>query len=160
MSKRITYALPTVGVLLAAVALAGCDRHPGSQQGANSNDAVVARADQNGRDAQNDTRNDANRAKESISDTARDVKDSTVNAAKDAKDKVSDAVITSAVKAQLAADRNLSATKVDVDTDGGRVALRGTAPSQAAKAHATELASAVKGVVAVDNQLTIESANM
>jgi osmotically-inducible protein OsmY len=107
-----------------------------------------------------DTRSDAARAKDSIGDTARDVKNATESAAKDAKDKVSDAVITTSVKAQLATDKSLSATKVNVDTDGGKVALRGTAPSAEAKAHATELAYAVKGVITVDNQLTIESANM
>jgi osmotically-inducible protein OsmY len=70
---------------------------------------------------------------------------------------VQDAVITTSVNAELAKDRSLSATKIDVDTDAGRVALRGSAPSQAARDRATLLASSVKGVVSVDNQLTVDA---
>ena len=73
-------------------------------------------------------------------------------------DKVADAVITTSVKAELAKDTMLSMLKINVDTDNGRVALRGTAPSNEARERATTLAGAVKGVVAVDNQLTVEPA--
>jgi len=72
-------------------------------------------------------------------------------------DKVSDAVITTTVKAEIAKDSNLSAVRINVDTDSGRVVLRGTAPNAQARDHATALASSVKGVVSVDNQLTIEA---
>jgi len=71
-------------------------------------------------------------------------------------DKVSDAVITTTVKAEIAKDSSLSAMRINVDTDSGRVVLRGTAPNAQARDHATALASSVKGVVSVDNQLTIE----
>ncbi|HKX43900.1 MAG TPA: BON domain-containing protein [Burkholderiaceae bacterium] len=71
-------------------------------------------------------------------------------------DKVSDAVITTTVKAEMAKDSSLSAMRINVDTDSGRVVLRGTAPNAQARDHATALASSVKGVVSVDNQLTIE----
>jgi hyperosmotically inducible periplasmic protein len=72
-------------------------------------------------------------------------------------DKIGDAVITSSVKAELAKDPNLSALKINVDTDNGRVALRGTAPDNVARERATTLAAGVKGVVGVDNQLTVEA---
>ena len=71
-------------------------------------------------------------------------------------DKVSDAVITTTVKAEIAKDSSLSAMRINVDTDSGRVVLRGTAPNAQARDHATALASSVKGVVSVDNQLTVE----
>jgi len=71
-------------------------------------------------------------------------------------DKVSDAVITTTVKAEIAKDSSLSAMRINVDTDSGRVVLRGTAPNAQARDHATALASSVKGVVSVDNQLAIE----
>jgi osmotically-inducible protein OsmY len=70
--------------------------------------------------------------------------------------KVDDAVITTTVKTEMAKDSELSAMQVNVDTDNGRVALRGTAPSMAAKEHATTLAAGVKGVASVDNQLTVD----
>lgn len=70
-------------------------------------------------------------------------------------DKVKDAAITTAVNAKLAQDKSLSALRIDVDTVNGRVSLRGTAPDAAARERATTLASAVDGVVSVDNQLTV-----
>lgn len=66
------------------------------------------------------------------------------------------AAITTRVNAQLAADPALSALKIDVDTDNGRVRLSGTAPDNDARDRATTLASAVSGVVTVDNQLKVE----
>jgi osmotically-inducible protein OsmY len=86
---------------------------------------------------------------------ANDVKNATRNAADQASNKVADAVITTSVHAELAKDPALSAVHINVDTDAGRVALKGTAPDAAAKERATQLASAVKGVVSVDNQLTV-----
>jgi len=65
-------------------------------------------------------------------------------------------VITTTVKAELAKDSNLSALKINVDTDNGRVALHGTAPTAAARDHATTLAQGVKGVVSVDNAQTVD----
>ena len=49
----------------------------------------------------------------------------------------------------------LSALKINVDTTGGRVVLRGTAPDTASRERATVLASAVSGVVSVENALTV-----
>ena len=72
-------------------------------------------------------------------------------------DKVDDAVITTKVKAAIAADKDLSAIKVDVDTQNGVVTLSGPAPTAAAKEHASEIARNVKGVNSVNNQLTIKA---
>lgn len=69
--------------------------------------------------------------------------------------KVKDATITTTVNAELVRDKDLSATKIDVDTMAGRVALRGTAPDAAAKERATLLAQKVDGVTSVDNQLQV-----
>lgn len=70
---------------------------------------------------------------------------------------MSDAAITAGVNAELAKDSALSTLKINVDTSNGHVALKGTAPDAAARDRATTLASAVKGVVSVDNQLMIRS---
>lgn len=61
---------------------------------------------------------------------------------------VGDTAITASLKADLAADAEL--TTVGVETRGGRVVLRGMAPDDAASDWATKLA---KAVVALDNQL-------
>jgi hyperosmotically inducible protein len=70
-------------------------------------------------------------------------------------DKVKDAAITTAVKAELTRDIGMAALDINVDTDAGRVALRGSAPDAAARERAQTLAAGVDGVVAVDNQLLI-----
>lgn len=71
--------------------------------------------------------------------------------------KVADPAITASVKSALAADTNLSALKIDVDTKDGVVTLKGPAPNEAARTRAAELATASKGVVRVENQLTVQN---
>jgi osmotically-inducible protein OsmY len=66
-----------------------------------------------------------------------------------------DAAITTALKAKLVADDQLKALDINVDTVGGVVTLTGTAPTDAAKAYASELAATVDGVTSVTNDLTV-----
>ena len=70
---------------------------------------------------------------------------------------VDDAAITASVSTALAKDPELSAVRIDVNTKGGAVSLRGPAPSAAAKARASEIAKAQTGVSSVDNQLEVRS---
>jgi osmotically-inducible protein OsmY len=77
------------------------------------------------------------------------------NAADAVTNKVQDAAITASVNAEFAKDPRLSASRIDVDTVDGRVALRGSAPDAAARDRATTLAKAVSGVKSVDNLLEI-----
>ena len=143
MNQRLL-TISTVGALMASMALAGCNRR--DEQGArNSADDTVASVQKSARDAGNSTSNMMDRAK-----------NATENAGAKVGDKVSDAVITSTVKTELAKDSSLSALKINVDTDNGKVALKGIAPTNEAREHATTLAQNVKGVTSVDNQLTVE----
>jgi hyperosmotically inducible protein len=64
-----------------------------------------------------------------------------------------DAQIVTKVKTALAADSDLSALKIDVDSKNGVVTLNGSAPDATAKDRATEIAKNVKDVKSVDNQL-------
>ena len=70
-----------------------------------------------------------------------------------------DATITTQVNAALAADDQLRAVQINVDTEQGRVTMRGPAPSAAARERATVLAEAVHGVVSVDNRLEVVKGN-
>ena len=74
-----------------------------------------------------------------------------------ATDSATDLAITAKVKAALAADDELSAVGINVDTEGTVVSLQGPAPSQAAADRATVLVKAVDGVTDVKNMLTIAS---
>lgn len=120
-----------------AVLLAGCDRSNQDRTAGQKLDATVARAEQKSEEIKTD------------------IKNSTANAVNAVGDKTRDAAITAAVNAELVRDSKLSALKIDVDTTDGRVVLRGTAPDTASVERAKVLASAVSGVVSVENALTV-----
>ena len=92
---------------------------------------------------------------------AGDVKTGVKQAAAAASDKVkgtaSDIAITAEVNARLARDAQLSAFAINVDTNAGRVVLRGSAPDLAARERARSLAAAVEGVHTVENKLVINA---
>lgn len=67
---------------------------------------------------------------------------------------VGDTALTAAVKSSLAADTGLSGSDVGVETRDGQVTLSGKAADGAARERAVKLATAVKGVVAVNDQMT------
>lgn len=71
-------------------------------------------------------------------------------------DAASDMAITAKVNAALAADDQLSALKINVNTQAGNVELKGTAPDDMARDRATTLAAAVDGVVTVENRLSVQ----
>jgi hyperosmotically inducible protein len=72
------------------------------------------------------------------------------------KEYVKDSVITTKVKAELAAAKLSSLVKIQVETDNaGRVTLSGTASSQVSVDRAASIAQAVKGVTSVDNPLRV-----
>jgi hyperosmotically inducible protein len=164
--------VPTLGALLASVALVGCNRQDDASRAEGTpgqrSDAVVAKAERQGESAQDRAGQAVNEAKQAAREAGQDAKQAAREAGQDAKQAgqqaseqaggaVNDAVITASVNAGLAKDKSLSALKIDVDTAGGRVALHGTAPDTAARDRATEIARGVKGVVGVDNQLTVAS---
>lgn len=70
---------------------------------------------------------------------------------------IDDAGITAKVKMALAAEKDVSATSINVDTAQGTVTLTGRVASQAEAARALQVARAVEGVKSVDNKLTVGS---
>ncbi len=135
MNMQRRFALPVAAVVLATMSLVACNRNES---------ASVERS--------------AERAADSTREAARDTANATKDAAKVMGEKVADAVITTSINAELAKDTALSALKINVDTRDGKVMLRGTAPDATARDRATKLASGVKGVTSVDNQLTVAAA--
>lgn len=69
---------------------------------------------------------------------------------------IDDAALTAKVKAQMIADGRISPTRVNVDTTGAVVTLKGIVPTQAEKAAAEEIARKVEGVKSVTSQITID----
>jgi osmotically-inducible protein OsmY len=128
--KRSLNLLPVA--LAAAAALVGCS--PGDDRTAGQKiDQAVA-----------DAKSEAEQATRAANDAG-----TTISSA------ASDGMITTKVNAALAADDELKATKIDVDTSNGRVVLSGSAPTASSRDRATVLARAVEGVVDVDNRLTV-----
>ena len=78
-------------------------------------------------------------------------------AAESPKKAVSDSWITTKVKSELAADKEVSATHIHVKTVDGVVTLTGKAKSQGSIDRAVEDANKVKGVKSVVNNLEVKS---
>lgn len=68
---------------------------------------------------------------------------------------IDDAQITASVKAKLAADPEVKAHEIDVDTLDGEVRLSGIVDDSAARAEAEKLARSTSGVRRVKNELEV-----
>jgi hyperosmotically inducible protein len=69
---------------------------------------------------------------------------------------IDDASITAQVKTAIAADDQLSAMEINVDTADGVVTLNGEVGERADIARATEVANDVEGVRSIRNNLTLD----
>ena len=70
---------------------------------------------------------------------------------------IDDSYITGAVKTQLASDKIVSLTRVEVETNNGVVYLTGQVQTAEQRSHIGSLASQVKGVKRVVNNLQVIS---
>jgi hyperosmotically inducible protein len=165
MNKR-TLALPAIGMLLASMALVGCNKTeearvenpPADARVEGADQSVGTRVEQKAEAVKEDVQKGMDQAAAGARETAGEVKEAGQDAAQAVGSKVEDVTITTSVNAELAKDPNLSALKINVDTKDGRVTLRGSAPTSTARERATALASSVQGVKGVENQLTVEPA--
>jgi len=132
---RNLIAPPLLALAAASLLLTGCNRGADTTTAGEKVDAATERTEQAMNNAGNKIENAADRAGAALDDAG----------------------ITAKVNAELAKDPALSALKINVDTSNGRVVLRGTAPDAAARDRATQLASSVQGVNAVDNQLEVRA---
>ena len=74
------------------------------------------------------------------------------------KESVGDTVITTKIVAKYAKDKEVSALKIRVDTDGkGVVTLRGNARSNAEADRAVTIARDTKGVTAVKSEIRVQA---
>lgn len=138
--------LTSTAAFAAFVAMAGCSPRDNTAATTPAATPPMARTD----DAARSTADQAAMA-------ARNAANATKDAANTVGEKVSDSMITASVKAELAKDSSLSALAINVDTANGRVTMSGSAPTGDARAKATTLAKAVKGVVDVDNKLIVSA---
>lgn len=119
------------------------------QAAAEAKAAIAAKLDALQLRAQ-DVREDLARSGRLVRRTAREAGDAISDAGRDA-------AITAEIKGKLAADPELSALAIDVDTNAGRVTLSGSAPSHEAIGRATLLALETRGVREVVSTLQVSS---
>ena len=132
--------------IAAAASLSACDQ-TGNQTAGQKLDQTVAEAKQT-----------ASEVRADASAMAKDAKDTASLTATTVADRARDLAITAKANAELARDSQLSALRINVDTQDGRVVLTGTAPTAAAREHATKLVGVLEGVKSVDNRLEIKAA--
>jgi len=141
--RKLPRSTAVIGMLLLAGALGACDRRDDQTTGQKV-DAAIAQAD----DKVDAAKADADKA-------VADAKKATTDAVHAAAAAVNDTTITVAVKSSLSSDAELKPADLSVETRLGRVSLRGMLPDASARDRASQLAAAVQGVVAVDNQITV-----
>jgi hyperosmotically inducible protein len=149
IQNRTMMLLSSLAMLLA---LGACDRADNRTVGERM-DSGVSKTQSAGAEVKQDAKD----ATASAGATADKAAENTRQMGAVAGDKIDDASITAKVNASLAADKDLSAIKIDVDTQNGVVTLSGPAPSATARERASEIARTVKGVNSVNNQLTVKA---
>lgn len=145
MNSMTSKGLVAVSSLAALLALGACGQRTDDQTVGQKVDSGVAKTEQAAADTGAAMKDAGNRAETAV-----------MGAAADTKSVVTDAEITAKVNAGLAADKDLSAIKINVDTKDGIVTLNGPVPNAAAKTRASEIARNVKDVKSVDNQLNVQ----
>jgi osmotically-inducible protein OsmY len=151
----------------AAVALAACQKQDEGKTVGQKVDEAIAQtrtaAEEAKQNAQRGLDKAAEKTKEASQDLSKKADELSMKTDELAKKtdalggKIDDATITAAVKSDIAKDPDLSALRIDVDTNAGKVSLNGTAPSEAAKQRAAAIAQGEKGVTGVDNKLVVAS---
>jgi hyperosmotically inducible periplasmic protein len=144
--------LVTLMSVAAALSFSACGQK--DQTTGQKVDAVIA-----------DTKEAAKDTQAAVKDAASSVEKSAEKAASATSDgagkvvvALDDAAITTSIAASFAKDPDLSAIKIDIDTKNGSVTLQGPAPTDLARTRATSIAQSVKGVVSVNNMLTVKPA--
>jgi osmotically-inducible protein OsmY len=140
LSNRAQVVIATTAVLLS---LTACGQKEEATVGQKIDGAMTS------------TEQAALQARQDMESTAADIKREGEEAVQSVTTAATDMAITTQVKAALAADDQLSALKIEVDTVQGVVSLTGPAPSAEAAERATTLAKAVEGVTEVQNKLVV-----
>ncbi|AOW15462.1 BON domain-containing protein [Hydrogenophaga crassostreae] len=152
ITRRTQLVLATTA---AAFALAACGQKEDATVGQKL-DGAIEQTQMAATEARQDIQAAASDVRQDIESAAKDMKREGEQAAQTVSDSAADLAITAKVKTALAADDQLSALGINVDTNNAVVSLKGPAPSAEAAERATVLAKAVDGVTAVNNMLVVQ----
>lgn len=141
------YAVKLLALSLSTMVLVACDNSDKTL--GQKVDSVISETKDVAKQAKSDS---TDAVSKSMEKTAEATREGTAKAG----EALDDAAITTSITASIAKDPDLSAFKIDVDTKNGRVSMHGSAPTVQARDRAVAIAQSVKGVVHIDNQLTIK----
>ena len=150
-------AMFVAGSLVLAFGLGACSKQEEAKTTGQQVDSAMAKGEEAAAKAKADVETAATNAGSAIKSAAEDASSSAKDAAATIEGKIDDASITTSVSAAIAKDADVSVFKIDVDTKDGTVTLKGSAPTEAAREKAGNIAKAVKGVNSVDNQLVVKA---
>lgn len=139
---------PAVAIVLLGLSVLGigCSKPDDRRTPGQQVDAAIAEAHKKAAEAKREAQRAGGEARQALSQATDEVTR-----------QADDLAITAEVKARLTRDDALSLARIHVNTDqGGRVVLRGAAPDTASRGRATQIARSVDGVVAVDNELSVQ----
>lgn len=132
-----------------------CDNNSSGRTAGQQLDSALARTEQAGAETVAKTRELAADARAKFESS--EMKDRLKDAGTSISANVGDAAITAKIAAGFARDPDLSALGIDIQTRGGDVVIRGTAPTVAARVRAEQIAKSVDGVNRVENLLTLKT---
>ncbi len=144
LSKQLRkiLAIATAGTL--SLGLVACDQKPSAETVGQNIDRAIDKTGEQITQVADKAEDKINQAKSAVSEKAASTGET-----------MADAAITAKVKSALIAEPGLKSTGIDVVTEKGVVSLFGTTVSGTSRDRATQLAAAVEGVKAVENNLAI-----
>jgi hyperosmotically inducible periplasmic protein len=148
--------LGILGALALSVTITACNKADDGKTAGQKLDSAIAKTEQAAAEAKAKTESSMANAGSAMKDATSKAETTGKGMVEKAGEKADDAVITARLSSDFAKDPDLSAIKINVDTQGGAVTLTGTAPTEAAKEKATTLAKGLKGVSSVDNKLVVK----
>lgn len=158
-SAKFPAGLPSMRILAAAIvamSLAACSKEAEPPRSAGEKlDLGIAKVERQGEQMKAEVQRGAEDARQAASEAAHELKSASLEAREQLGSDLSDAGLVTTIKAKLAADTLMTMSSINVDASQGRVTLRGSVADAGAVARARQIASAVKGVTAVDNQLMV-----
>ena len=146
---------PLLGSIVLVAALTACGKSDDGKTAGQMLDAAVASTEKAAAEAKVKAEQSLAKAGDAMKDATQKAEAAAGKASGSLGTNAADLAITAAVSSGLAKDPNLSALKIDVDTEAGVVTLRGPAPTSAARDKAALIAKQAKGVKSVNNQLTV-----
>lgn len=146
-------ALAMAALLGVVLAVSACDKQTSSGETAGQKlDKAIDKTNATAGQAENKIGEAAKSAQRAVKDTAETVKEKATQVG----GILDDSAITAAIKADIVKDPGLSALKIEVNTVKGEVTLKGEVDSDSARARAGRIASAVSGVLKVNNSISVK----